>query len=73
MTKVRYTITIHTARTNTLRLNKNIKYKGQSGTAVDDSVQFFIQKTFLEALGTVNDYRLMTSVNTSKAQYIHNY
>lgn len=44
MTKVRYTITIHTARTNTLRLNKNIKYKGQPATATDDSVQFLTQK-----------------------------
>ena len=56
MTKVRYTITIHTARTNTLRLNKNIKYKGQSGTAVDDSVQFFIQKIIFR--GVRNSKRL---------------
>ena len=48
MTKVKYTITIHTARTNSLRLHKtDLEYKNKPQTAQNDSVQFFMQKIVL--------------------------
>lgn len=51
MTKVKYTITIHTARTNSLRLHKtDLEYKNKPQTAQNDSVQFFMQKIVLKCV-----------------------
>lgn len=50
MTKVKYTITIHTARTNNLRLNKaDLQYKNKPAAAVDDTVRYYKQKIVFRA------------------------
>lgn len=50
MTKVRYTITIHTSRTNRLRLNKiDLNYHKKPAAASFDIVQFLNQKVVIGA------------------------